>query len=191
MLRCGLWPVTNLRFFVNECRNSGSSSLQGLSGTRGMRIHHTTSGQLNITNESSGGLKWPNATNYGLNAEHTDRARGATQGFLPQNLHGTHTSSAKSSGRRYVAAALLGDGHATWHLATSAEAVHRGLTMRSSDDICSPDAGVHYHSLERIVNPRSAASTLVARCHAARPSAAATYRLARLPLHSVELVWVP
>jgi hypothetical protein len=45
------------------------------------------------------------------------------------------------SGRRYVAAALLGDGHAAWHLATSAEAVDRGLTMRSSDEICFPDAG--------------------------------------------------
>ena len=74
-----------------------------------------------------------------------DRAQGVTQGFLPQNLHGTHTtSSAESSGRQYVAAALLGDGHAAWHLATSAEAVDRGLTMRSSDDICSPDSvGMH------------------------------------------------
>ena len=52
-----------------------------------------------------------------------NRAQGATQGFLPQNLHGTHTSSAKSSGRRYVATALLGDGPPAWHLATSAEAV--------------------------------------------------------------------
>ena len=68
-----------------------------------------------------------------------DRAQGATQGFLPQNLRGTHTSSAESSGRRYVAAALLGDGHAAWHLATSAEAVDRGLAMRSTDEICSPD----------------------------------------------------
>ena len=62
-----------------------------------------------------------------------DRAQGATQGFLPQNLRGTHTRSAESSGRRYVAAALLGDGHAAWHLATSAEAVDRGLAMRFSD----------------------------------------------------------
>ena len=84
-----------------------------------------------------------------------DRAQGATQGFLPQNLRGTHTSSAESSGRRYVAAALLGDGHATWHLATSAEAVDRGLTMRSGDGYCSPeevrriDSGkppIHYQS---------------------------------------------
>ena len=62
-----------------------------------------------------------------------DRAQGATQGFLPQNLHGTHTSSAESSGRRYVAAALLGDGDAAWHLATSAEAADRGLVMHVSD----------------------------------------------------------
>ena len=96
-----------------------------------------------------------------------DRAQGATQGFLPQNLHGTHTSSAESSGRRYVATALLGDGHAAWHLATSAEAVDRGLTMRSSDNIYSPESGEQYQSLERIVNPRSTASALVARCHAA------------------------
>ena len=68
-----------------------------------------------------------------------DRAQGATQGVLPQNLRETHTSAAESSGRRYyVAAALLGDGHAAWHLATSAEAVDRGLAMRSSDEICSP-----------------------------------------------------
>ena len=68
-----------------------------------------------------------------------DRAQGATQGFLPQNLHVTHTSSAESSGRRakrYVAAAL---GLAAWHLATSVEAADRGLTMRASDDLCSPD----------------------------------------------------
>ena len=36
------------------------------------------------------------------------------------------------SGRRYMAAALLGDGHAAWHLATSAEAVDRGLAMHFS-----------------------------------------------------------
>ena len=59
-----------------------------------------------------------------------DRAQGATQGFLPQNLHGTHTSSATSSGRPYVAAALLGDGPAVWHLATRAEAADRGMAMR-------------------------------------------------------------
>ena len=79
-----------------------------------------------------------------------DRAQGATQGFLPQNLHGTHTSSAEFSGRRakrYVAAAL---GLAAWHLATSVEAAYRGLTMRFSDDICSPDAGVQYHSYKKI-----------------------------------------
>ena len=92
--------------------------------------------QLNIANLSSGAQKWPNATNYGLNVKYMDRAQGATQGFLPQNLHETHTSSAKSSGRRYVAAALLGDGHAAWHLATSAEAVDRGLAMRFSDWYC-------------------------------------------------------
>ena len=109
-------------------------------------------------NLSSGAQTWPNATNYGLNVEYMDRAQGATQGFLPQNLHGTHTSSAKSSGRRYVAAALLGDGHATWHLATSAEAVDRGLAMRSSGEICSPTPGEQYQPLERIVNPRSRGS---------------------------------
>ena len=48
-------------------------------------------------------------------------------------------------GGRYVAAALLGDGHATWHLATSAEAVDRGLTMRSSDDIYSPESVQEQH----------------------------------------------
>ena len=68
-----------------------------------------------------------------LVVEYMDRAQEATQGFLPQNLRGTHTSSAESSGRRYVAAALLGDAHATWHLATSAEAVDWGLAMRFSD----------------------------------------------------------
>ena len=86
-------------------------------------------------------LRSGHATNYGLVVEYMDRAQGATQGFLPQNLRGTHTSSAESSGRRYVAAALLGDGHAAWHLATSAEAVDRGLVMRSRDWYCSPDSG--------------------------------------------------
>jgi hypothetical protein len=71
-----------------------------------------------------------------------DKAQGATQGFLPQNLCGTHTSSAESSGRRYVAAALLGDGHAACHLATSAEAADRGLVMRSSDWYCPPDVSI-------------------------------------------------
>ena len=70
-----------------------------------------------------------------------DKAQGATQGFLPQNLRGTHTSSAESSGRRYVAAALLGDGLAAWHLATSAEAVDRELMMRFSEWYCSPASG--------------------------------------------------
>eukprot|EP00966_Prymnesium_polylepis_P106650 2468825-Prymnesium_polylepis.2 len=42
-----------------------------------------------------------------------DRAQGATQGCLPQNLRGTHTSSVESSGRPYVAAALLGS-HRRW-----------------------------------------------------------------------------
>ena len=37
----------------------------------------------------------------------------------------------------YVAAALLGDGPAAWHLATSAEAADRGLATRSSDEIYS------------------------------------------------------
>ena len=67
-----------------------------------------------------------------------DRAQGATQGVLPQNLRGTHTSAAESSGRRYVAAALLGDGHAAWHLATNAEAADRGLVMLSSEWYCPP-----------------------------------------------------
>ena len=74
-----------------------------------------------------------------------DRAHGATQEFLPQNLHGTHTSSAKSSGRQYVASAPLGDGHAAWQLATSAEAVERGLVMGFSEWYCSPT--VHTHVL--------------------------------------------
>ena len=71
-----------------------------------------------------------------------DRTQGPAQGVLPQNLHGTHTSSVESSGRRFVAATLLGDGPPAWHLATSAEAVDRGLVMRTSDEICSPDVGV-------------------------------------------------
>ena len=71
------------------------------------------------------------------------------------------------SGRRYVAAALLGDGLAAWHLATSAETADRGLVMRSSDDIYSPDSGEQYQPQERIVNLRSTASALVASCHAA------------------------
>ena len=37
-----------------------------------------------------------------------------------------------------MAAALLGDGHAAWHLATCVEAVDRGLVMHSSDEIYSP-----------------------------------------------------
>ena len=41
-----------------------------------------------------------------------DRAQGPTVDFFTQNLRGTHTSSAESSVRRYVAAALLGPGHA-------------------------------------------------------------------------------
>ena len=73
-----------------------------------------------------------------------DKAQGATQGCLPQNLRGTHTSSAESSGRRYVAASLLRDGHAAWHLATSTEAADRGLVMRFSDDIYFPGSGGQY-----------------------------------------------
>ena len=65
----------------------------------------------------------------------------------------THTSSAKSSGRRYVATALLGDGPPVWHIATGAEAVDRGLVMRSSDNICSPDAGVQYESPDCRMGP--------------------------------------
>ena len=80
----------------------------------------------------------PPTTNHGLVVAYMDKAQGATQGFLPQNLHGTHTSSAESSGRQYVAAALLGDGLAAWHLATSTEAVNRGLIMRSSEWYCTP-----------------------------------------------------
>ena len=136
--------------------------------------------------------KWPNATNYGLVVGYMDRAQGATQGVLPQNLRGTHIScAAESSGRQYVAAALLGNGHAAWQLATSAEVVDRGLAMRSSGWYCSPGVGEQISPLERIANPRSTASALVARCHVAWPSprsAAATYRL---PLDSAELVWVP
>ena len=59
-----------------------------------------------------------------------DRAQGATQWFLPPNLHGSHTSSVESSGRQYVAAALLGDGLAAWHLATSSV---RGRGSRIDD----------------------------------------------------------
>ena len=73
-----------------------------------------------------------------------DRAQEPTRGLLPQNLRGTHTSSAKSSGRSYVAAALLGDGPAVWHLATSAEAADRGMAMRLSGEIYFPEAGVQY-----------------------------------------------
>ena len=61
--------------------------------------------------------------------EYMDRAQGATGGFSPQNLRGTHTSSAESSGRRYVAAERLGDGPAAWRLATSIAAVDRGMVV--------------------------------------------------------------
>ena len=75
-----------------------------------------------------------------------DRAQGPTQGLVftskPSFVGGTHTSSAKSSGRSYVAAALLGDGPAVWHLATSAEAADRGMAMRLSGEIYSPEAGI-------------------------------------------------
>ena len=110
---------------------------------------------------------------------------------LVRSLRGTHASSANSSGGPLVAAALLGDIPAAWHLATSTEAADRGLAMRLSDEIYSPGAGVQYTSLKRIANPRSAASVLVARCQAAGTppmSSAATYRL---PLAFAELVWVP
>ena len=39
--------------------------------------------------------------------------------------------------------------------------------MRLSDEICSPEAGIQYHSLKRIAISQSAASVLVARCYAA------------------------
>eukprot|EP00966_Prymnesium_polylepis_P298823 6905233-Prymnesium_polylepis.1 len=55
---------------------------------------------------------------------------------------------------------------------------HQRRGRTKAEDIYSPDAGVQYHSLERITNPRSTASALVARCHAAGPSprsAVATY----------------
>ena len=71
-----------------------------------------------------------------------DRAQGPTQGFFTQNLRGTHTSSANASGRRYVAAELIGGVPAAWHLATSTEAADRGLAMRLSDEIYSPGAEV-------------------------------------------------
>ena len=48
--------------------------------------------------------------NWVMVVEYMDRAHGLTLDFFTQNLHGTHTSSAESSGRRYVDAALLGDG---------------------------------------------------------------------------------
>ena len=70
-----------------------------------------------------------------------DRAQGPTQGFFTQNLRGTHTSSANASGRRYVAAELIGGVPATWHLATSAEAADRGMVMRLSDVYCTPAPG--------------------------------------------------
>jgi len=34
-----------------------------------VEVKYTTSVQLNIVNESSGGWKWPNATNYGLDVQ--------------------------------------------------------------------------------------------------------------------------
>ena len=40
-----------------------------------------------------------------------------------------------------MAAMLLGDGHAAWHLTTSAEAVDRGLVMGFSEWYCSPMSG--------------------------------------------------
>ena len=63
------------------------------------------------------------------------------------------------SGRRYVAVALLGDGHAAWHLATSAAAVDRGLVMRSSGAIHFSDTGAQYHSLELRNSRESGAET--------------------------------
>ena len=53
------------------------------------------------------------------------------------------------------------------HLATSAEAVDRGLTMRSSDWYCSPEPGEQISSLKRITNPRSKVLRLVLK-HEAR-----------------------
>ena len=66
-----------------------------------------------------------------------DRAQGPTQGVFTQNLRGTDTSSTNSSGGPLVAAALLGDipARAAWHLATSTEAVDRGMAIRLSDEI--------------------------------------------------------
>ena len=67
-----------------------------------------------------------------------DRARGPTRGVFTQNLHGTHTSAANASGRRYVAAELIGGVRAARHLATSAKAADRGIVMLLSDEIYSP-----------------------------------------------------
>ena len=58
--------------------------------------------------------------------EYMDRAQGATGGFSPQNLRGTHTSSAESSGRRYVAAERLGDGPGSCCMAPRDEHSGRG-----------------------------------------------------------------
>ena len=76
-----------------------------------------------------------------------DRAQGPTQGVFTQNLCGTHTSSAISSGGPLVAEALLRDIPAAWHLTTSTEAADRGMAIRLSDEIYSPGAGVQYTSL--------------------------------------------
>ena len=103
---------------VARVRTKGlrSPDLTCVSCEKRLFLQCTTSVQLKFANLCSGGQKWPNATNYGLVVEYMDRAQGATRGFLPKNLRGTHTSAAESSGRRYVAASLLRDGHAAWHL---------------------------------------------------------------------------
>ena len=70
-----------------------------------------------------------------------DRAQGATQGFLPQNLHGTHTSSAESSGRRYVAAALLGEAMVrvtTWCRYASSQSRTDGNLRELAANLCEP-----------------------------------------------------
>ena len=54
-----------------------------------------------------------------------------------------------------MAAALLGDGHAAWHLATSAEAVDRELVMRTSEWYCAPVSG---ELISILIRPRPVVS---------------------------------
>ena len=69
---------------------------------------------------------------HGLVVEYIvlDRAHGTYTGFFHSKPSwDPHTSSANASGRRYVAAELIGGVPAAWHLATSTEAADRGMAI--------------------------------------------------------------